>query len=119
MRARNEAQIEAELYRRDLEEEIRLLKEEQEREKAEWIKSQAEAEKRYAQALEEKINVKSQPHLINISKGTWFLAISGTVELCLDLDGTLLCLKTIIRSKFNWFECDFVATGRYESRIWA
>ena len=69
MRARNEAQIEAE---RDLEEEIRLLKEEQEREKAEWIKSQEEAEKRYAQALEEKINVKSQPHLINISKGIWF-----------------------------------------------
>ena len=30
LRARNEAQIEAELYRRDLEEEIRLLKEEQE-----------------------------------------------------------------------------------------
>ena len=64
MRARNEAQIEAETYQttyiRDLEEEIRLLKEEQEREKAEWIKSQEEAEKRYAQALEEKINVKSQ-----------------------------------------------------------
>ena len=56
MRARNEAQIEAEAYRRDLEEEIRLLKEEQEREKAEWLKSQAEAEKRYALALEEKIN---------------------------------------------------------------
>ena len=72
LRARNEAQIEAEIYRRDLEEEIRLLKEEQEREKAEWIKSQEEAEKRYAQALEEKINVKSQPHLINISKGIWF-----------------------------------------------
>ena len=72
LRARNEAQIEAEIYRRDLEEEIRLLKEEQEREKAEWIKSQEEAEKRYAQALEEKINVKSQPHLINISKGKWF-----------------------------------------------
>lgn len=80
LRARNEAQIEAEIYRRDLEEEIRLLKEEQEREKAEWIKSQEEAEKRYALALEEKINVKSQPHLINISKGTWVFSIE-TVKL--------------------------------------
>ena len=67
LRARNLEQANSNQH--ELEAEIERLKMEQDRDKAEWARAQAESEQKYAKALEAKINVRSNPHLINVSKG--------------------------------------------------
>ena len=69
LRARSEAQ--ALSHQSELEAEIERLRAEQERDKAEWAKAQAESERKYAEALEAKINIRSNSHLINVSKGNF------------------------------------------------
>ena len=71
---RNQAQLNS--HRADLEAEIERLKMEQERDKAQWAAAQAESEKRYQEALEAKMNIRSNCHLINVSKGNLLLAKS-------------------------------------------